>query len=153
MTNHAASPKTLYCFIEPPTMGWNFCFWHARRDDLALFVRMIRPCGAAASDFGTKNSPQDCFLHVPHPLRVRVPSNTNKKHQPHGLVSFVSGAPEGTRTPDLLVRSQSLYPAELRAHSTRNYVTTLYYKCQVFFKKMRRYSPLVFYCKSCLHLV
>ena len=27
-----------------------------------------------------------------------------------------AGAPEGTRTPDLLVRSQSLYPAELRAH-------------------------------------
>lgn len=26
------------------------------------------------------------------------------------------GAPEGTRTPDLLVRSQSLYPAELQAH-------------------------------------
>ncbi len=26
------------------------------------------------------------------------------------------GAPGGTRTPDLLVRSQSLYPAELRAH-------------------------------------
>ena len=29
-----------------------------------------------------------------------------------------AGAPEGTRTPDLLVRSQSLYPAELLAHST-----------------------------------
>ena len=28
----------------------------------------------------------------------------------------VLGAPEGTRTPDLLVRSQSLYPAELPAH-------------------------------------
>lgn len=27
------------------------------------------------------------------------------------------GALEGTRTPDLLVRSQSLYPAELQAHS------------------------------------
>ena len=27
----------------------------------------------------------------------------------------VSGAPGGTRTPGLLVRSQSLYPAELRA--------------------------------------
>ena len=26
------------------------------------------------------------------------------------------GAPEGIRTPDLLVRSQTLYPAELRAH-------------------------------------
>src|SRR5271154_5412802 len=28
-----------------------------------------------------------------------------------------NGAPGGTRTPDLLVRSQTLYPAELRAHS------------------------------------
>ena len=27
------------------------------------------------------------------------------------------GALEGTRTPDLLVRSQSLYPAELRART------------------------------------
>ena len=26
------------------------------------------------------------------------------------------GAPEGIRTPDLLVRSQTLYPAELQAH-------------------------------------
>ena len=30
---------------------------------------------------------------------------------------FFFGAPEGTRTPDLLVRSQSLYPAELLAHT------------------------------------
>jgi hypothetical protein len=29
----------------------------------------------------------------------------------------LSGAPGGIRTPDLLVRSQTLYPAELRAHS------------------------------------
>jgi hypothetical protein len=28
----------------------------------------------------------------------------------------LAGAPGGTRTPGLLVRSQSLYPAELRAH-------------------------------------
>ena len=27
------------------------------------------------------------------------------------------GAPEGTRTPDLLIRSQTLYPAELLAHN------------------------------------
>ena len=27
----------------------------------------------------------------------------------------IFGTPEGTRTPDLLVRSQSLYPAELQA--------------------------------------
>jgi hypothetical protein len=30
----------------------------------------------------------------------------------------ISGAPGGTRTPDLLVRSQTLYPTELRAHGT-----------------------------------
>ena len=29
---------------------------------------------------------------------------------------FLFGTPEGTRTPDLLVRSQSLYPTELPAH-------------------------------------
>ena len=28
-----------------------------------------------------------------------------------------NGAPEGIRTPDLLVRSQTLYPAELRAQA------------------------------------
>ena len=32
---------------------------------------------------------------------------------------FLFGAPEGTRTPDLLVRSQTLYPAELPAHMRR----------------------------------
>ena len=30
------------------------------------------------------------------------------------------GTPEGTRTPDLLVRSQSLYPTELPAHTALN---------------------------------
>ncbi len=33
----------------------------------------------------------------------------------------ISGAPGGTRTPGLLVRSQSLYPAELQAHRTSSY--------------------------------
>ena len=33
-----------------------------------------------------------------------------------------SGAPGGTRTPDLLVRSQTLYPTELRAHCETNIV-------------------------------
>ena len=31
---------------------------------------------------------------------------------------FFSGTPEGIRTPDPLVRSQILYPAELQAHIT-----------------------------------
>ncbi len=34
------------------------------------------------------------------------------------VVSQLStGTPEGTRTPNLLIRSQTLYPIELRAHS------------------------------------
>ena len=31
------------------------------------------------------------------------------------------GAPEGIRTPDLLVRSQTLYPAELRAQAIKQF--------------------------------
>ena len=30
-------------------------------------------------------------------------------------ICFINGAPERIRTPDLLIRSQALYPAELRA--------------------------------------
>ena len=37
-----------------------------------------------------------------------------KSGYPLGIRSF--GTPEGTRTPDLLIRSQSLYPTELPAH-------------------------------------
>ena len=36
----------------------------------------------------------------------RIKSYKNTRH----------GTPEGTRTPDLLIRSQSLYPTELLAH-------------------------------------
>ena len=39
-----------------------------------------------------------------------------KKHRPRCRVNGAFGALGGTRTPDLLVRSQSLYPAELQAH-------------------------------------
>ena len=45
------------------------------------------------------------------------PSNIN------GFKDFICGTPEGTRTPDLLVRSQSLYPAELLAHVSLNIIS------------------------------
>jgi hypothetical protein len=35
---------------------------------------------------------------------------------PLALETSGSGVPGGIRTPDLLIRSQTLYPAELRAH-------------------------------------
>ena len=40
-----------------------------------------------------------------------------KKHRGKAFALLRCGAPGGTRTPDLLVRSQTLYPAELLAHS------------------------------------
>ena len=40
-----------------------------------------------------------------------VPNHVLYQVEPH-----LDGALEGIRTPDLLVRSQTLYPAELRAH-------------------------------------
>ena len=42
---------------------------------------------------------------------------SHKKAQPDlGCLDIKSGTPEGIRTPDLLIRSQALYPAELRVH-------------------------------------
>ncbi len=58
-----------------------FC-WCERRDTVLL----RKPCilgdrcfaTVPASDFGTKNSPPDCFLYVPHPLRLQVPHQQKK---------------------------------------------------------------------------
>ena len=50
----------------------------------------------------------------------------------------IFGTPEGTRTPDLLVRSQSLYPTELPARTLRltlSYNSTRFLKMQVLFSK------------------
>ena len=60
------------------------------------------------------------------------PSPTGKKF---GFALF--GTPEGTRTPDLLVRSQSLYPTELPAHNAKapKYISTSFWKLQVLFSK------------------
>ena len=41
----------------------------------------------------------------------------NKKAMKSFDFTAFSGAMEGTRTPGLLIRSQSLYPAELQAHN------------------------------------
>ena len=54
-----------------------------------------------------------CYRQVG--FQVRVPSKKPKKPTPNGVGFF--GTLEGTRTPDLLIRSQSLYPAELPAHT------------------------------------
>lgn len=63
-------------------------------------------------------------------IRLQIKKRVKKKSS----LSF--GTLEGTRTPDLLVRSQSLYPTELPAHTTLNalkYSITPYRKKQVLF--------------------
>ena len=81
-------------------------------------LRACRPCSIAASDFEAKNSPPDCFLNASHPLRVRIPSACRRcKNTATRMGDGVFGTAEGIRTPDLLVRSQTLYPAELQPHT------------------------------------
>ena len=54
-----------------------------------------------------------------------------------------SGAPGGTRTPDLLVRSQTLYPAELLAHLLLpNYNSICTFKNQALFS---RHAVILFF--------
>ena len=60
----------------------------------------------------------------------RIKSYKNTRH----------GTPEGTRTPDLLIRSQSLYPTELLAHISHRmlgYYSIPAPKMQVFFRNFR----------------
>src|SRR5699024_5960485 len=72
----------------------------------------------------------------------------NKKAMKSFDFTAFSGAMEGTRTPGLLIRSQSLYPAELPTHtfrlcSVRNeiYSTICVAVCQLFFEKNFGGSP------------
>ena len=52
------------------------------------------------------------------PEQLKEPRQPKKKDTPFG-VSFFFGTAEGIRTPDLLVRSQSLYPTELQPHTVK----------------------------------
>ena len=78
--------------------------WRARRD-IPLTGEMSR------SDKGVG---RERSVRVPRTRSSPLPKSAQKKRT--GKPVLLNGAPGGTRTPDLLVRSQSLYPAELRAH-------------------------------------
>ena len=104
-------------------------FWRAARDTDGKPPCVLgdrRKATVPASHFATKNSPQDCFLNVAHPLRVRIPQKFIKKREAIPKYHFSFGALQGIRTPDLLVRSETLYPAELAAH----FLTLIYYSTE-----------------------
>ena len=61
-----------------------------------------------------------------------------------------SGVLRGIRTPDLLVRSQTLYPAELRPHNNKSFYNDSYYnsdisQCQYIFVYFTNFD-LIFIC-------
>ena len=71
------------------------------------------------------------------PLTLSGFESLNKKTEAtQKLYCFCFGALQGIRTPDLLVRSQTLYPAELAAHFlTLIYYSTEFLKIKCFFEK------------------
>lgn len=62
------------------------------------------------------------FVHSKYEIVIFVRPLIEKEKAPKPLQikGFGTGTPEGIRTPDLLVRSQTLYPAELPAHMQSN---------------------------------
>ena len=60
----------------------------------------------------------DASFVCPLPYRscVRIPAGSYQQKKLSTRESFSVGEPGGIRTHDLLIRSQTLYPAELRAH-------------------------------------
>ena len=67
---------------------------------------------------------------------------TYKQKRSHAIASDL-GAPEGTRTPDLLIRSQTLYPAELPAH-----ILLAFSPENVFYYSARRPESQAFFSKN-----
>ena len=81
------------------------------------------------SDLTPKNMPPACFFNGV--TLSGFDSLHRKKHRQGKSLDGVFGALGGIRTPDLLVRSQALYPTELQAHfSSPKYVTTINRKNQ-----------------------
>ena len=100
-------------------------------------MRGKRKCGLLIADFRIIGKPKGTRMHLlpmgadkgsarSSPRRqpatgrldliVRVPSLRKKLTGYPKQDNLLIGTPKGTRTPDLLIRSQSLYPTELSAH-------------------------------------
>ena len=80
-----------------------------------VFVARWKGLDGLCPSFATRKP--DC-VRLRRELGVRVLINYRQNKKQHNRSYTVSyGALEGTRTPDLLVRSQSLYPTELPAQN------------------------------------
>ena len=68
----------------------------------------------------------------------------NKKAMKSFDFTAFSGAMEGTRTPGLLIRSQSLYPAELPTHTFRSEQDVFYHAGRGLSTVFRRFFDFIF---------
>ena len=96
--------------------------------------------------FASKNTPVAYFFAAKSLPERPAPTPGDWKCAKQNSARFILrsfGTPEGTRTPDLLVRSQSLYPTELPAHtalsSALQYNSTRAWKLQALFAKNFRF--------------
>ena len=94
---------------------------------------------SAFAVLATANMPLACWHFHHSPSQGSNPSDSKKQKAPPGWV-MLFGTAEGIRTPDLLVRSQTLYPAELQpqiVYCSRNslfILPQLFSKCKSFLK-------------------
>ena len=77
-------------------------------------------------------------------------SKLKKRKKAPKSLNIHNGAPIGIRTPNLLVRSQTLYPIELWAHFPKRYkyYIPIFEKIQVFYKSNLISLPI---CSICLY--
>ncbi len=108
--------------------------------------------------FRTRSEDKSNLLNRPNTfsfinlLTDRIYLKTEKIHKDRNLCGFL-GALEGTRTPDLLVRSQSLYPAELQAHFSNSFIiiSSKVQYVNPFFKKTSNFLRKSYFNQKYLH--
>ena len=64
-------------------------------------------------------------MNLPYGIRVHILFSHKKQKSKLPFGSLLFGTAEGIRTPDLLVRSQTLYPAELQPHTAVSFTAWL----------------------------
>ena len=116
---HRVRVPILYNEKSPTPLWVSDFIWRAARDKPTWRLTARRPHGGSRlRTTSLKNNRLRLFFLTLRALTgfESLSYIMRKVRHPYGYRTL-SGAPQGTRTPDLLVRSQTLYPAELAAHS------------------------------------
>ena len=111
--------KRGFLILPVGSVGASACGRSVRRTPALPFLKPLIFCKLIFQINRTQgNTAQRPLNSAPAALSLCGIALTTKRDLNSNEFRSLDRAPEGTRTPDLLVRSQSLYPAELPAHST-----------------------------------